>query len=128
MSERPQRPRTVILDLAKHADRLVHVKLAGGRQGERYPVVHMCRSVQSRLASIFLVRGANASLSVFFLVVRVLRSTVRGVLKGWDPLVNLVLDEAVEEMRGAFYLLLCAVMARHTTKIMTNSIACSVHI
>lgn len=27
---------------------------------------------------------------------------MRGILKGWDPLVNLVLDEAVEEMRGAF--------------------------
>lgn len=56
MTDRPQRPRTVILDLAKHADNMVHVKLAGGRQ-------------------------------------------VRGILKGWDPLVNLVLDDAVEEMR-----------------------------
>lgn len=27
---------------------------------------------------------------------------VRGVLKGWDPLLNLVLDEAVEEVRGKF--------------------------
>lgn len=25
---------------------------------------------------------------------------VRGVLKGWDPLLNLVLDEAVEDLRG----------------------------
>lgn len=25
---------------------------------------------------------------------------MRGVLKGWDPLVNLVLDDAVEELRG----------------------------
>lgn len=25
---------------------------------------------------------------------------VRGVLKGWDPLLNLVLDEAVEQLRG----------------------------
>lgn len=32
-ADRAQRPRTVILDLAKHADRVVHVKLAGGRQG-----------------------------------------------------------------------------------------------
>lgn len=29
---------------------------------------------------------------------------MRGILKGWDPLVNLVLDEAVEEMRGTFCL------------------------
>lgn len=27
-------------------------------------------------------------------------NVVRGVLKGWDPLVNLVLDDAVEEIRG----------------------------
>lgn len=25
---------------------------------------------------------------------------VRGVLKGWDPLLNLVLDDAVEQLRG----------------------------
>lgn len=25
---------------------------------------------------------------------------VRGILKGWDPLVNLVLDETIEELRG----------------------------
>jgi small nuclear ribonucleoprotein (snRNP)-like protein len=27
---------------------------------------------------------------------------VRGILKGWDQLVNLVLDDAVEELRGKF--------------------------
>lgn len=27
---------------------------------------------------------------------------VRGILKGWDPLVNLVLDETIEELRGTF--------------------------
>lgn len=25
---------------------------------------------------------------------------MRGVLKGWDPLLNLVLDEAIEDLRG----------------------------
>mmetsp|Transcript_6853 Transcript_6853/g.20840 ORF Transcript_6853/g.20840 Transcript_6853/m.20840 type:complete len:109 (-) Transcript_6853:571-897(-) len=48
--------RPVILDLSKHVDKEVLVKLAGGRQ-------------------------------------------IRGVLKGWDPLVNLVLDNVVEELR-----------------------------
>lgn len=47
----------MILDLSKHADKQVQVRLSGGRQ-------------------------------------------VRGVLKGWDPLLNLVLDEAVEDIRG----------------------------
>lgn len=51
----------MILDLAKHADKQVHVRLTGGRQ-------------------------------------------VRGLLKGWDPLLNLVLDEAVEDLRGSFIL------------------------
>lgn len=27
---------------------------------------------------------------------------VRGILKGWDPLLNLVLDQAVEQLRGKF--------------------------
>lgn len=27
---------------------------------------------------------------------------VRGILKGWDPLVNLVLDETIEELRGTY--------------------------
>eukprot|EP00170_Pyropia_yezoensis_P002145 contig_9034_g2149 len=44
------------LDLSKHVDHPVIVKLSGGRQ-------------------------------------------VRGILKGWDPLVNLVLDETIEELR-----------------------------
>ncbi|KAK1864263.1 hypothetical protein I4F81_006812 [Pyropia yezoensis] len=47
------------LDLSKHVDHPVIVKLSGGRQ-------------------------------------------VRGILKGWDPLVNLVLDETIEELRGTF--------------------------
>ncbi|KAJ8908679.1 hypothetical protein NDN08_005384 [Rhodosorus marinus] len=50
------RQRPVVLDLSKHVERSVLVKLVGGRQ-------------------------------------------IRGTLKGWDPLVNLVLDDAVEELR-----------------------------
>ena len=51
-------PRGPSLDLSRHMDKMVHVKLAGGRQ-------------------------------------------IRGVLKGYDPLVNLVLDDVIEELRGA---------------------------
>lgn len=55
-SQRKNVPQKVILDLSKHANKEVQVRLSGGRQ-------------------------------------------VRGVLKGWDPLLNLVLDEAVEDLR-----------------------------
>ena len=51
----------------------------------------MCRTCSERVR-IVSVRGTNA-LYVF-------TDEVRGILKGWDPLVNLVLDDAVEEERG----------------------------
>ncbi|CDF39650.1 Sm-like protein, LSm7 [Chondrus crispus] len=57
--DKPQRKSQtpkVILDLSKHADKEVQVRLSGGRQ-------------------------------------------VHGILKGWDQLLNVVLDEAVEDLR-----------------------------
>lgn len=59
-SDRNRKPTTpkIILDLSKHADKKVQVRLFGGRQ-------------------------------------------VHGILKGWDPLLNLVLDEAVEMLRDS---------------------------
>ena len=72
-----QRTRGVVLDLSKYVDSEVHVKFLGGRQG-RFPM----------------------ELSCGFTNWVVLYAKVRGILKGWDPLVNIVLDEAIEEVRG----------------------------
>ena len=69
------------LDLAKFIDKGVRVKLAGGREGKpnfaglAEPIVHC------RLRTPFT-------------------AVVQGVLKGYDQLLNLVMDESIEYLRG----------------------------
>ena len=70
------------LDLAKFIDKGVRVKLAGGREGKptfaglAEPIVH-CRLKNPLFAAV-----------------------VQGVLKGYDQLLNLVMDESIEYLRG----------------------------
>jgi small nuclear ribonucleoprotein (snRNP)-like protein len=75
------------LDLARFVDRGVRVKLSGGREGRREEGGGRRRK-----------RGrARASADPSSLLPS---STVEGVLKGYDQLLNLVLDEALEFLRG----------------------------
>lgn len=43
---------------------------------------------------------------------------VRGILKGWDPLLNLVLDDVVEELRG----MSCPMFVSMMTEQLLNSL------
>ena len=63
-----------ILDLTKYMDKAVTVKFNGGRESE-----HPQQSRSGQLADILLVTG---------------------ILKGYDQLMNLVLDDVKEVMRG----------------------------
>lgn len=65
--------REAILDLSKYVNERIRVKFTGGREGT--PL--LC----------FLVLRANNPL-------------VTGVLKGFDQLLNLVLDDVVEELQS----------------------------
>jgi U6 snRNA-associated Sm-like protein LSm7 len=69
------------VDLAKFIDKGVRVKLAGGREGRSRDRSRL--RDQPRLLTL-VVPGA-----------------VSGVLKGYDQLLNVVLDEAIEYLRGA---------------------------
>lgn len=71
------------LDLAKFIDKGVRVKLAGGREGAYTVGI-----------------GADA-LRAITPCQRYASTTVTGVLKGYDQLLNLVLDETLEFLRGA---------------------------
>lgn len=71
-----------ILDLSKYMDKEVRVKFNGGREGRSTPVI-------SVLYFFF-----------FFTFLDPLTSTVVGTLKGFDQLMNLVLDDVKESMRG----------------------------
>jgi hypothetical protein len=82
------------LELAKLMDKSVRVKLAGGREGaalrarpERDPLAGQTLGGASAAD-----RPDRASLHAM--------PAVSGVLKGYDQLLNLVLDEAVEYLRG----------------------------
>lgn len=79
------------LDLAKFVNNGVRVKLSGGREGEREREERggrwACTHFRRRL--IFQPPSPPTQPS----------PTVEGVLKGYDQLLNLVLDEAVEYVR-----------------------------
>lgn len=71
-----QAKRETVVDLAKFIDKGVHVKLSGGREGAA-----RCARLPSRAPAH--------------------EPPVTGSLKGYDQLLNLVLDEAQETLRGA---------------------------
>lgn len=73
------------LDLAKFIDKGVRVKLSGGREGVR-------QESTNRDASLLHMMAAPKSLQP---------CAVEGTLKGYDQLLNLVLDETTEFLRGA---------------------------
>lgn len=86
-SNMPQRQS--ILDLGKYMDKRVRVKFTGGREG----IDRVCEWCCPFTLSLRDLMYAIDTRAFFF-------STVYGVLKGWDTLVNLVLDEAREYLRG----------------------------
>ena len=74
------------LDLAKFIDKGVRVKLSGGREGVRQE----CTKWEAML--LHWMMAAPNSLQP---------CAVEGTLKGYDQLLNLVLDETTEFLRGA---------------------------
>lgn len=73
--ERPKKEN--ILDLSKYMDKEVKVKFSGGREGMRIPICSA--GIWSQVLMSYAVSGT---------------------LKGFDQLMNLVLDEVKEAMRG----------------------------
>ncbi|KAF7326955.1 U6 snRNA-associated Sm-like protein LSm7 [Mycena venus] len=67
--------REAILDLSKYVNERIRVKFTGGREGTLAPCVVLCC-------------WAN----------RVASRAVNGILKGYDQLLNLVLDEVEEQL------------------------------
>jgi hypothetical protein len=85
-----------VLDIEKYMDKRVRVKFSGGREGAR---PRTGRRAGRRLCGVGSPR--------LFFIPRTLLSPARlravtGVLKGFDPLLNLVLDETIEFLRGAY--------------------------
>lgn len=112
------------VDLAKFIDKGVRVKLAGGREGEYSMILNPCAASQPRIQTS--KTGSSISHAVLrqshvvsaahrcglsatdccicssglVLLIALFFPAVSGVLKGYDQLLNLVLDEAVEYLRG----------------------------
>ena len=70
--------RESILDLSKYLNSIIHVELSGGRKGIMFTLI-------------------NSDLLLL----------VKGVLKGFDQLNNLVLEQAIEENGNYLFLFLC---------------------
>ena len=94
------------LDLAKFVDKSIRVKLAGGREGAtpgRGQGEDQCAAPNGGWADCATAAAAAAASSCRHSAPRssFAAPAVVGVLKGYDQLMNLVLDETVEYLRGA---------------------------
>ena len=85
-----------ILDLNKYLDKEIRVKFSGGR--ERQPHRKQCIHAQHGHQP----RYSNLCPRADRLLVVCVACVVTGVLKGYDPLMNLVLDETKEWLRDPF--------------------------
>ena len=91
------RQKETAVNLAKFIDKSIIVKLAGGREGaQRY-----CALIKQQLKCIIFHVAAAAHFNSIFEYFLHSWHAVIGVLKGYDQLLNLVLDESTEYMRGA---------------------------
>jgi small nuclear ribonucleoprotein (snRNP)-like protein len=91
--ERPKKEN--ILDLGKYMDKRITVKFNGGREGT------MRRSPPTPF-SPFVVTCQNASACTARWGLTFRQFAVQGTLKGYDALMNLVLDDGKETVRGQF--------------------------
>lgn len=73
-TERPKKEN--ILDLSKYMDKQITVKFSGGREGNKGNLVALQRAVEANFPAVI------------------------GTLKGYDQLMNLVLDEVKEALTG----------------------------
>lgn len=76
--------REAILDLSKYANNRIRVKFTGGREGALFSLSTQCVVVDDELLS-----------------------SVTGILKGYDQLLNLVLDEVEEQLQGGCIAFTC---------------------
>ncbi|KAK2996178.1 hypothetical protein RJ639_029444 [Escallonia herrerae] len=106
-----------VLDLAKFIDKGVQVKLAGGRQVIGFDVCGSCFGVNesplirrigkehldwvTKEVEFYLRWGLGTTLARAKDFGLIFALSVTGMLKGYDQLLNLVLDEAVEFLRDA---------------------------
>eukprot|EP00074_Homo_sapiens_P102361 XP_016882358.1 U6 snRNA-associated Sm-like protein LSm7 isoform X1 [Homo sapiens] len=113
MADKEKKKKESILDLSKYIDKTIRVKFQGGREGSPVPISHHCLSHpwpwHPRIPSLSLWIGLSwtfhrngisrcAAFCVWRLSLSV-TSSASGILKGFDPLLNLVLDGTIEYMR-----------------------------
>ncbi|KAF6734826.1 U6 snRNA-associated Sm-like protein LSm7 [Oryzias melastigma] len=91
MADKEKKKKESIFDLSKYIDKPIRVKFQGGREGRWLSV-----GVIGGLMTKYQWRGSIFQLFFFSLTIPSLAS---GVLKGFDPLLNLVLDGTIEYMR-----------------------------
>ena len=90
------------LDLAKFIDKGVRVKLSGGREGSTWAASCQCMAHElfKPTCSVPCYRGSTATHFIFAVSSCWVWTVVEGVLKGYDQLLNLVLDETAEFLKG----------------------------
>ncbi|CAG5860889.1 unnamed protein product [Menidia menidia] len=84
MADKEKKKKESIFDLSKYIDKPIRVKFQGGREGR-------CPRLGANWAGFHQNQAGKDSLLFSLLA--------SGVLKGFDPLLNLVLDGTIEYMR-----------------------------
>ena len=88
-----------ILDLNKYLDKEIRVKFSGGRERQHTPPHHLTASAS---VAVGCRKALRLSLQLMGCAGALCCCAVTGVLKGFDPLLNLVLDETKEWLRDPF--------------------------
>lgn len=63
----------------------------------------LSKTTQLRMHALFILQKCQQTYLCIFYYILFCWITVTGTLKGYDQLLNLVLDEAVEFLRGKYY-------------------------
>lgn len=76
------------MDLAKYLEKPIRVKFQGGREGKQLFYHHIMVMITFWCVNVDVLLTAS------------------GILKGFDPLLNLVLDNTIELLRGCLLLII----------------------
>ena len=96
-AEKPKKEN--ILDLTKYMDKQISVKFNGGREGLS-TIFHSKSKIDMEMHGGRKVPWTRVGAGRFRDVGLTLWKTVVGTLKGYDQLMNLVLDDVQETLRG----------------------------
>lgn len=96
VQDKEKKKKESIFDLSKYIDKPIRVKFQGGREGGWInPDINVTLILMSFIQPVETIHVIKSLSFILWISL-----SASGVLKGFDPLLNLVLDGTIEYMRG----------------------------